>query len=137
MQNIENLYSQYIQGHRVTTDSRDVCQDDVFIALKGENFNGNDFALQAVEAGASVSVTDDEKYRNHPKCLWVPDTLRFLQDIASCHRHRLGIPILGITGTNGKTTGIPPRSISSVRLSVCQNKSSDHPLICADVFAPD
>lgn len=104
MQNIENLYSQYIQGHRVTTDSRDVCQDDVFIALKGENFNGNDFALQAVEAGASVSVTDDEKYRNHPKCLWVPDTLRFLQNIASCHRHRLGIPILGITGTNGKTT---------------------------------
>ncbi len=104
MQNIENLYRQYIQGHRITTDSRTLRKGDVFIALKGENFNGNNFALQAVEAGASVSVTDDETYRNHPKCVWVPDTLRFLQDIASYHRHRLGIPILGITGTNGKTT---------------------------------
>lgn len=104
MQNLENLYDQYIRGHRITTDSRALQEGDVFIALKGENFNGNNFALQAIEAGASVSVTDDEKYRNHPQCLWVPDTLRFLQEIASYHRHRLSIPILGITGTNGKTT---------------------------------
>ena len=104
MQNLENLYHQYIQGHRITTDSRTIHEGDVFIALKGENFNGNNFALQAIEAGASISVSDDETYRNHPKCVWVPDTLRFLQDIATYHRHRLGIPILGITGTNGKTT---------------------------------
>lgn len=104
MQNLENLYYQYIQGHRITTDSRTIREGDVFIALKGENFNGNNFALPALEAGASISITDDESYRNHSKCVWVPDTLRFLQDIATYHRHRLGIPILGITGTNGKTT---------------------------------
>lgn len=104
MPTLENLYNQYIRGHRITTDSRTIREGDVFIALKGENFDGNMFALQAIESGAFVSVTDDEQYRHHPKCLWVPDTLRFLQDIASYHRHRLGIPILGITGTNGKTT---------------------------------
>lgn len=104
MQNLESIYNQYIKGRRVTTDSRSIGKGDVFIALKGENFNGNTFALQAVEAGASVAIVDDPDYLEQKKCLVVPDTLRFLQDIASYHRHQLRIPILGITGTNGKTT---------------------------------
>lgn len=104
MQEVENLYRQYIKGHRITTDSRNISKGDVFIALRGENFNGNTFALQAIEAGATVAIVDDESLRNHSKCIVVPDTLHFLQQVASYHRHQLNIPILGITGTNGKTT---------------------------------
>ncbi|WP_251622046.1 UDP-N-acetylmuramoyl-tripeptide--D-alanyl-D-alanine ligase [Odoribacter lunatus] len=103
MQNLEYLYDRYIKGKRITTDSRTVREGDVFIALKGENFNGNLFALQAIEAGASVAFIDDSTIQ-HERCIPVTDTLIFLQEIASYHRHRLGIPILGITGTNGKTT---------------------------------
>lgn len=104
MQEVENLYRQYIKGHRITTDTRNIRKEDVFIALRGENFNGNTFALQAIEAGATAAIVDDENLRNHSKCIVVPDTLHFLQQLASYHRHQLNIPILGITGTNGKTT---------------------------------
>lgn len=101
---IPQLYNDFIRGHRVTTDSRHIQQGDVFIALKGENFNGNEFASSALEKGASAVFVDDKDYLLPENCIFVPDGLHFLQDIARYHRHRLGIPILGITGTNGKTT---------------------------------
>lgn len=104
MINISEIYFNRIKGHRVTTDSRDIQKGDVFIALKGENFNGNGYAAQALEKGADLAVIDEEKYENGSNYLCVPNTLIFLQQIANFHRRHLGIPILGITGTNGKTT---------------------------------
>ena len=104
MYSIPQLYNDFIRGHRVTTDSRSIQEGDVFIALKGENFNGNQFARSALEKGASTAFVDDKAYLLSEKCLFIPDGLGFLQEIARYHRHRLGLPILGITGTNGKTT---------------------------------
>lgn len=100
---LEILYRQRIHGHRVTTDSRQILPGDVFIALKGENFDGNRYAADALKKGASLAVIDDsEKYTEG--CEVVEDALTFLQQLAAYHRRQLGIPILGITGTNGKTT---------------------------------
>lgn len=103
MINISDIYQQ-IKGHRITTDSRDVRENDVFIALKGDNFNGNRYALQALEKGATLAVIDEKEVQTDTRCLCVPDTLSFLQQLANYHRKQLRIPILGITGTNGKTT---------------------------------
>ncbi len=104
MTNISEIYFSYIKGRRVTTDSRDIQKGDVFIALKGENFNGNGYAAQALEKGAGFAVIDEEKYADGDRYICVPDALAFLQQIANFHRRQLAIPILGITGTNGKTT---------------------------------
>lgn len=104
MTNISEIYFSYIKGRRVTTDSRDIQKGDVFIALKGENFNGNGYAAQALEKGAGFVVIDEEKYADGDRYICVPDALAFLQQIANFHRRQLAIPILGITGTNGKTT---------------------------------
>lgn len=100
---LATLYQQRIRGHRVTTDSRQIQPGDIFIALKGENFDGNKYAGEALKKGASLAVIDDpEQYTEG--CELVENTLVFLQQLANHHRHCLGIPILGITGTNGKTT---------------------------------
>ncbi|MEG1950048.1 MAG: UDP-N-acetylmuramoyl-tripeptide--D-alanyl-D-alanine ligase [Odoribacter sp.] len=103
MTNITDLYQQTIRGHRVTTDSRQILPGDVFIALKGENFNGNQYAADALKKGAILSVIDEAAYFTEG-CELVTDTLVFLQELARHHRRQLNIPILGITGTNGKTT---------------------------------
>lgn len=104
MTDISEIYFRHIEGHRVTTDSRDIQTGDVFIALKGENFNGNSYAAQALDKGAALAVIDEEQYADGNRYLYVPDALAFLQQIANFHRKQLAIPILGITGTNGKTT---------------------------------
>lgn len=97
------LYRQRIRGNRVTTDSRQIQPGDVFIALKGARFDGNRYAAEALKKGASLAVIDrPECYAEG--CEIVDDTLSFLQQLAHYHRQQLGIPILGITGTNGKTT---------------------------------
>ena len=101
---IASLYETYIRGHRVTTDSRNIQPGDVFIALRGDNFNGNKFAQQALSQGAATAIIDDPEFDNGEGYILVENTLTFLQETAAYHRHRLGIPILGITGTNGKTT---------------------------------
>lgn len=100
----ERIYDEVVRGHRVTTDSRDVHPGDVFFALRGENFDGNRFAAKAVEDGASAAIVDSPEWMSTPHCVKVPDVLACLQEVARCHRRRLGLPILGITGTNGKTT---------------------------------
>ncbi len=100
---ISDIYS-LLKGHRVTTDTRAVVSGDVFFALKGENFDGNSFAQQAIENGAFMAIIDNPKYASLPRTLLVENVLHTLQQVAAYHRHKLGIPILGITGTNGKTT---------------------------------
>lgn len=99
---IADLYNR-IRGHRVTTDSRQIQPGDVFIALKGENFDGNRYAAESVKKGAILAIIDNPAYCCD-NCEIVPDTLVCLQELARYHRRQLGIPILGITGTNGKTT---------------------------------
>ena len=78
--------------------------DCIFFALKGENFNGNEFADEALKKGAAYSIIDDEQYYSSQKTILVENTLETLQELARLHRQKLGIPILAITGTNGKTT---------------------------------
>lgn len=101
---IEEIYELYLQHPNVTTDSRKINEGSIFFALKGENFNGNKFAKEALKKGAAFAVIDEEKYFDSSKTILVKNALKILQDLAHFHRKKLGIPILGITGSNGKTT---------------------------------
>lgn len=104
MKHIETLYQQYLKSRVVTTDSRKITPGCIFFAFKGESFDGNAFAPQALEKGASLCVISDERYANDPRCILVPDVLKTLQELALHHRKQQHIPFIGITGTNGKTT---------------------------------
>ncbi len=103
MTNIASIYHNYVKEHQVNTDSRAIQKGDIFIALKGDHFDGNRYAAQALEKGAVLAIIDNPDYLTE-QCELVPDTLIFLQELAKYHRKQLSIPILGITGTNGKTT---------------------------------
>ena len=102
--NLEGLYDLYIKKKRVTTDSRIVTKNALFFALKGENFNGNAYAKNALENGCSYAIIDDKNYAENDKYIVVKNVLETLQKLGNYHRRKLGIPILGITGSNGKTT---------------------------------
>lgn len=101
--NSEQLYQLYKAKYLIDTDTRRIRQGSIFFALKGENFDGNIFAKKAIELGASYAVIDDEKYLSKHTIL-VKDVLKTLQKLANFHRKELGIPIISITGSNGKTT---------------------------------
>ena len=101
---IEELYSEYLKTRRVTTDSRQVGEGCIFFGLKGDNFDGNRFAAQALEKGASLCVIDNADCKVDDRCIVVDDSLQTLQELARWHRSQLSIPVIGITGTNGKTT---------------------------------
>ena len=105
---IEKLYGKYTEcGCRVTTDSRKICGGEIFFALKGENFDGNDYAFRALEAGAAYAVVDSSDLPDDPRLIRVDDAFAALQALAVHHRtHVCGgaLPVLGLTGTNGKTT---------------------------------
>ena len=88
----------------VSTDTRNLPAGCVFFALHGANFDGNKFAKQALESGATLAVIDNPEYALAEGTLLVPNTLLALQDLARAWRRELGLPIIGITGTNGKTT---------------------------------
>lgn len=100
------LYQIFLGCSAVTTDSRNCPPNSLFIALKGESFNGNAFAAQALRAGCSYAVIDEPAYQEegNERFILVPDALLALQQLANYHRRQLGIPVIGITGTNGKTT---------------------------------
>jgi UDP-N-acetylmuramoyl-tripeptide--D-alanyl-D-alanine ligase len=103
--NIEQLYSIYEQHRSVQTDTRKLKANDIFFALKGGNFNGNEFAAKALEMGAAFAVVDEAAWFTIPeKMMLVEDALEALQQLALWHRQQLNIPFLAITGTNGKTT---------------------------------
>jgi len=102
---IAQLYQIYKEFPIVCTDTRQISKDCLFFALKGEHFNGNSFADKALEAGAKYVILDDENnYKENPSYILVDDVLSTLQDLARFHREQLTIPVIGITGTNGKTT---------------------------------
>ena len=100
---IENLYELYLECNSVNTDTRQLKKNDIFFALKGDNFNGNEFARQAIEKGAKYAVIDEEKFVQKNTIL-VDDALKSLQNLASFHRKQLKVPIIALTGSNGKTT---------------------------------
>lgn len=101
---IEQLYQTYLQSRKVTTDSRAITSGCIFFAFKGEKFDGNAFAPQALEQGAALCVISDPQYKVNDRCIVVDDVLATLQQLATYHRQQLTIPVIGITGTNGKTT---------------------------------
>lgn len=100
------LYQIFRECTAVTTDSRNCPIDSLFIALKGESFNGNAFAAKALEAGCKYVVVDEPQYapEGDKRFILVDDCLRTLQQLANYHRRQLGTRVIGITGTNGKTT---------------------------------
>lgn len=100
---IAKLHQLFIKSSGVSTDSRKIQVNSIFFALKGEHFNGNTFAQSALEKGASYAVIDQPKYAND-KTIIVKDTLAALQELSTFHRKKLGLPIIAITGSNGKTT---------------------------------
>ena len=105
MKTIEKIYQYYSQKHLVSTDSRKIEEGCVFVALKGERFDGNDFAYKvAVENIASCVIADRKDLPHHERLFIVDDSLAALQELARLHREKCNIPIIGITGTNGKTT---------------------------------
>lgn len=110
---IEDIYSRYLQcAGRVTTDSRTIKGGEMFIALRGENFDGNAYALDSLEAGAAYAMVDegtDAAKSGDPRLIVVPDTFRALKDLACWHRNHVlvdgkRLTVVGLTGTNGKTT---------------------------------
>lgn len=104
MTTIETLYTIYRQHPVITTDTRNCPPNSLFFALKGDKFNGNRFAAQALEAGAAFAVIDQPEYKADDRYILVDNVLKTLQDLAAFHRNQLRIPVIGITGTNGKTT---------------------------------
>ncbi|MCX2472812.1 UDP-N-acetylmuramoyl-tripeptide--D-alanyl-D-alanine ligase [Pedobacter sp. MC2016-05] len=98
------LYQHFLNNPLISTDTRNISEGCIFFALKGDNFNANGFAAQAIEKGASFAVVDEQEYAINKKCLLVDDVLLTLQDLARHHRKQLNIPVIGLTGSNGKTT---------------------------------
>ncbi len=101
---IEELYQLYLQHPLVQTDTRSLSTGCLFFALKGEHFNGNQFAAQALEQGAAYAIIDEPAYSIEGKTILVDHVLATLQALAAHHRQQLTIPVIGITGSNGKTT---------------------------------
>ena len=101
---IEDIYQLYSKHYLVDTDTRNIRKDTVFFALKGDNFNGNKFAEEALKQGALYAIIDEKEYQTQPNIILVEDVLKTLQQLANYHRNVLNIPIIGLTGSNGKTT---------------------------------
>ena len=104
MDALHKLYSAYRHGAAICTDTRKITNGCIFFALRGDNFNGNLFAQIAIDAGASLAVVDDDTLPIHDRFVKVDDVLVCLQELALHHRNNLKIPVVGITGSNGKTT---------------------------------
>ena len=103
--NIAKIHRRFLTSSGVSTDTRNIKPNSLFFALKGENFNGNKFAEEALKKGAEVAIVDEELYaKDQDNYILVEDCLDALQQLATFHRRFLGIPIISITGSNGKTT---------------------------------
>ena len=101
---IKDLYQIFLDSQGVSTDTRTLRKSQLFFALKGANFNGNKYAKQALEAGAKIALIDEAEFKENEQYILVNDVLETLQKLANWHRKQLKIPVIGITGSNGKTT---------------------------------
>ena len=104
MTTIATLHSLFLNCSSVSTDTRKIEKDSLFVALKGENFDANTFAKEALEKGAKYVIIDNPSYKIDERTLLVEDSLIALQELAKYHRVYLGLPIIALTGSNGKTT---------------------------------
>lgn len=98
------IYRYLKKSKGICTDTRKIEKGSIYVALKGENFNGNDFVQQAFDSGASFAIIDEAQANINENCLLVEDTLKCLQELAQYHRSRFSLPVIGLTGSNGKTT---------------------------------
>jgi UDP-N-acetylmuramoyl-tripeptide--D-alanyl-D-alanine ligase len=104
MKNIEDLYNLFLECKSITIDSREIIKDSLFFSLKGENFNGNKYAGEALKKGCRYAIVDEEKYVEDDRYILVDNALSILQKIANLHRLKMNPTVIGITGSNGKTT---------------------------------
>jgi UDP-N-acetylmuramoyl-tripeptide--D-alanyl-D-alanine ligase len=101
----KTLYSYFLKSSSVITDTRKIEKNALFFCLRGENFNGNKFAKEALQKGAAFVVIDDSEYfKENSQYILVEDSLKSLQELAKYHRLQFDIPVIGLTGSNGKTT---------------------------------
>jgi UDP-N-acetylmuramoyl-tripeptide--D-alanyl-D-alanine ligase len=102
--NIEDLYAKFSESGEISTDTRNIRQGSLFFALRGDRFNANEFAQDALDKGAQYAVVDQADYAASNRHILVEDTLKTLQALARLHRDHLEIPVIALTGSNGKTT---------------------------------
>ena len=101
---IKHIHSLFIKHNKASTDTRNIIPNSIFFALKGENFNANVFAEEALKKGAIYAIVDEKKYQTNKNIILVKDVLHTLQQLASFHRKYLKLPVIALTGSNGKTT---------------------------------
>ena len=101
---IHDLHAIFLANPSISTDTRKIKENDIFFALKGENFNGNTYTQKAIDSGASYVVIDEEKYVSNNKTILVDNVLKTLQDLANYHRKKCKAQVISLTGSNGKTT---------------------------------
>jgi UDP-N-acetylmuramoyl-tripeptide--D-alanyl-D-alanine ligase len=101
---ISELYHIFLKYPYISTDSRNIQKNSIFFALKGDNFDGNEYANDALEKGAVYSIVDNQNVVKNEKCILFNNVLDTLQQLANYHRRQLDIPVIAVTGTNGKTT---------------------------------
>ena len=102
---IQNLYSLFQSSKGVSIDSRSIKKDEIYFSIKGENFDGNSFALDALDLGAKISIVDDPKLKNqNDKIIFVENSLKELQNLSKYNRSKSDVKVIGLTGSNGKTT---------------------------------
>ncbi|MBC8464310.1 MAG: UDP-N-acetylmuramoyl-tripeptide--D-alanyl-D-alanine ligase [Bacteroidetes bacterium] len=102
--NIAELHLLHLKSSGICTDTRKVQKGNIFFALKGDNFNGNEFAEKAINLDCDYAIIDEKEYQINDRFILVEDVLTTLQKLANFHRKKLSCPVIGITGTNGKTT---------------------------------
>jgi len=135
---IKELYKLYQQHPQITTDSRDCPEGSIFLALKGASFDGNQYAVQALEKGCAYAIVDDpsvcqQPIANSQQLILVDDCLQTFKDLAREHRRQFDIPVIGITGTNGKTT---TKELIRAVLSECYNVMATEGNFNNDVGVP-
>lgn len=101
---IQNIHNLFLKSNRVSIDTRKIEPNSIFVAIKGEQFDANTFAKEALEKGANYVIIDNAKYFIDDRTILVENSLKTLQELAKFHRHFLNIPIIALTGSNGKTT---------------------------------
>lgn len=130
---IKELYQLYQQHPCITTDSRNCPEGSIFLALKGASFDGNQYALSALEKGCSYAIIDNPEYKKDDRIILVNDCLQTFKDLAREHRRQFDIPVIGITGTNGKTT---TKELIRAVLSECYNVMATEGNFNNDVGVP-
>ena len=130
---IKELYKLYQQHPCITTDSRNCPEGSIFLALKGTSFNGNQFAQAALEKGCSYAIVDEKEFQTDSRIILVEDCLQTYKDLAREHRRQFEIPVIGITGTNGKTT---TKELIRAVLAECYNVMATEGNFNNDVGVP-